>query len=73
MSRKTTIPGDIVYVVKMNRFSGKHSYVIGVYRKRANADKAAYIEEGNRGGTKYTAEIIELSFDKLPEELPQYV
>ena len=57
---------NIIYVITMYRFSGSHSYVLGVDEKKHSAQLRAEKEEDARGGTKYSAEIIE--FDtKNPE------
>lgn len=55
----------IVYVVTMYRFGSKenHSYVYGVYNKKAKALKEADFEEEMRGG-KYKAEVIECTMNE---------
>jgi len=61
---------DEVWVVEArnNNFQNEHSYVVGVYEDLEDAEKAALIEEQNRGG-KYTCSILNYLLNELPENL----
>ena len=62
-----------IYVVTMYRFGDmeKHSYVQGVFTKKAQAQKAGIAEEYYRGG-KYIADIYEVVIDKHDEDSIKY-
>jgi hypothetical protein len=49
------------YIVTMYRWGerDKHSYVLGVYNKKAKAQDEAQKEKEYRGGNKYYPEILE--------------
>lgn len=55
----------LVYVVTMYKFGDreKHSYVIGIYSKKALALKNAEAEREHRGGNKYIPEVLEFKLD----------
>lgn len=57
-----------VYVVTMYRFGDreKHSYVLGVWSDKAEADKHANAEVDYRGG-KYKADVLEVVVNAEPE------
>ena len=50
-----------VYVVTMYRWGDRdcHSYILGVFTKKAKAEKAALAEKEYRGG-KYYPEVLEM-------------
>lgn len=54
----------LVYTVRACRWGDKesHSYIVGVYSKKAAALKAAQTERDYRGG-KYECEVIEWTLD----------
>jgi len=57
-----------VYVVTMYRFGDreKHSYVLGVWSDKAEADKHANAEVDYRGG-KYKADVLKVVVNAEPE------
>ena len=73
-----------VYSVIAYRFADRerHSYLVGIYTKKAQALKAADKEEEHRGGNKYCCEVLEVPMDVQPvigdgpfkaiKELPKY-
>ncbi len=54
-----------VYIVQMDRFSKTHSYVVGVFNKKAKAQEIGEQERLYRGGNKYFPQIIETHLDSL--------
>lgn len=61
---KPITAGAPVYVVTMRRWGdlGAHAYVLGVYRRKHQAQKEAAEEEAARNG-KYRPEISEMRLD----------
>lgn len=55
---------SVVYVVTAYRFGdrARHSYLVGVFRKKAAAEKAALAERELRG-SKYRCEVLECPLD----------
>jgi len=60
-----------VFVVKMNRYGDreKHSYVLGVWSTREEAEKAGNVEKYYRAG-KYEPEIFEFTIDANEYDFP---
>jgi hypothetical protein len=59
----------LVFVVKMNRWGDPemHSYVLGAFTSKLQAEYAAK-EEGEYRGGKYEGEVIELELDAWHEK-----
>lgn len=59
-----------VYTVAAYRWGERdnHSYIVGVYSKKAAALKAAQAEQDYRGGNKYACEVLEWTLDEGIEE-----
>jgi len=54
-----------VFVVTMYRWGDRenHSYVLGVFTTKENAEKAGEAERQYRGGSKYFYECLEVALD----------
>lgn len=55
---------NAIYIVQMDRFSGTHSYVLGVFKKKHKAQKAGEDERMYRGGNKYFPKVIKTTLDR---------